>query len=325
MRYPLPGAFFKLVIFLILSAAACFAEQPSSAPSPPQLVPVPKSLEQGKVDRPLREKYKAEFASRDPKERGALGRKLREEADKETDATAKFVRLREARDLSVDAGDFSYAVEVIDDIAATFTIDAQDMKQTALMAGVDKSRVAPDDLARSYIKVCDDSLAIWNTDLAKKAAFLATKVAVGNRDLLAEAKERGKIANLRNRALLAAIAANQKLAKTPDDPGANQVLGAHVCFNLNRWDIGLRMLVKSPAGTLKSLAERDLATPQDPAAMAALADGWWDFGEAKAGLAPGIGRRRSAYWYAKALPGLTGEKKAQAEKRIAEIGEPPKP
>lgn len=308
--------------FLVICALPASAGPPSAAA---QLLPVPKSLEQGRVDRPLREKFKTEFASRDPQARGALGRKLREAADKETDPTARFVMLREARDLAVDAGDFSYAMAVIDDIAATFAIDAQEMKVSALSAGIDKSRLPPQDLARSYLRFSDESLAAWNTDLAIKAAYLATKLAGGDREILAEAKEREKIGRVRNRQLVAVIAANQKLLKNPDDPQSNLIVGCHVCFNTNRWELGLPYLAKSPPGLLKSLAERDLAGPKDPAEMAALADAWWDFSDTKANIPAGVSRRRAVFWYARALPGLSGEQKAQVEKRMGEVTDPGKP
>ena len=41
----------------------------SQASGSESLLPIPKALEQGKVDRQLREKYKAEMASRDPHDR----------------------------------------------------------------------------------------------------------------------------------------------------------------------------------------------------------------------------------------------------------------
>jgi hypothetical protein len=233
--------------------------------------------------------------------------------------------LHEARDLAVDAGDFSYAMEVIDDMAKTFAFDAQEMKISALSAGIDKSRLPPQDLARSYLKFCDECLAAWNTDLAIKAAYLASKLSAGDRDLYAEVKEREKVARVRNRQMAITIAANQRLLKNPDDPQSNLIVGIHVCFNTNHWEVGLPCLVKSPPGALKSLAERDLAGPKDSAEMDALADAWWNFADVKANIPIGASHRRAAFWYAKAMPGLSGEQKAQAEKRIAEVSDAGKP
>ena len=92
-------------------------------------------------------------------------------------------------ELAVDAGEFSYAMDVIDDIAKTFAINADEMKASALAAGVDKSRLPPRDATESYLKVASDALDVWNLDLAHKAAYLAMKVGTGNKDLLDKAKE----------------------------------------------------------------------------------------------------------------------------------------
>ncbi len=279
---------------------------------------VPTALEQGKIDRPLREKYKTEFTSRDASVRGALGRKLRESAATEKDPVAQFVLLKEARDLMVDAGDLSSCMEIIDELGKSFPIDVAEMKANALAVALDKTRADQETLYHSYLKVADDYLAAWELDLAGKSAYMATKLAARNRDWLAAAKEREDIVRRRKTEFTTANTAYKKLAKTPDDPQANQIVGRHICFNMNKWDKGLPFLAKCASMQLKDLAQRDLANPTEPAAMAALADGWWDCSDAKLNIPAGAGHRRAAYWYAKALPGLSGEKKAEAEKRIAE-------
>lgn len=305
-----------------LCAEHAFAQYPTDAGG----VPVPKSLDQGKIDRPLREKYKDDFASRDPSVRGALAHKLRETADGEADSTTKFVYLREARELAVGAGDMPYAMDVIDDMGATFAIDLSEMKASALSAAVDQARIPPGELAQNYLKVADSALLVWDLDLAHKAAYLAEKVGRGDAELMAAAKERDKISHVRTHLVLQFVDARKKLEKNPDDPQLNQFVGIHLCFNLNHWDTGLSYLAKSALGSLKALADKDLAGPTEAAAMAALADGWWDLSEPKAGLPAGCGHRRAAYWYQKALPGLTGDKKAEAEKRIADANaDPAKP
>ena len=96
----------------------------------------------------------------------------------------------------------------------------------------------------------------------------------------------------------------------------------HLCFNTNHWETGLPYLAKSADPQLKEIAQRDLANPADAAAMAALADAWWDFADTKANLPAGAGHRRAVYWYAKALPGLAADKKVMAEQRIAEVKRP---
>ena len=66
------------------------------------------------------------------------------------------------------------------------------MKATALAAGVDRARIPPADLAQSYLKVADEALAAWDTDLGDKAAYLAMKLAAGNRALVDQARQRAR-------------------------------------------------------------------------------------------------------------------------------------
>lgn len=286
------------------------------------LQPVPKALEQGKVDRPLREKYRKEFSSREPADRVTLAHTLRDEADQQSDLTARFVLLREARDLSVSAGDMVYAMDVIDDMARTYAINPAEMKAGALSLGVDDSRAAPADLAASYIKVADDALATWNLDLAHKAAYMAHKVAAGNRPLQLQADARDKTARLRNHELVEVLRAERKLDSDPDDPGANLIVGRHLCFNTNHWETGLAYLAKSPPGPLKTLARRELAVTSDPKDMAQLADAYWQLSDSAASLTPGSAHRRAAYWYSKAIDGLTGKDKSIAQDRVAQATAP---
>ena len=247
----------------------------------------------------------------------ALARKFRETADAENDPPAKYVLLREAREFAIDGGDMPYAMEVIDDMAKTFAINVVEMKASAMSIGFDKSNVPPVDLANSYLKVADDALAVWDLDLAHKAAYLARKISTGNRDMIALADQRDKIIRLRNHDLMGVVQAEKKIGKSPDDPQLNLLIGRHLCFNTNHWETGLPYLAKSPPGPVTNLAAKDLASPSDPAGMASLADGWWDLADAKNSIPAGAGHRRAAYWYAKALPGLSGDRKTMAEQRIA--------
>jgi hypothetical protein len=271
----------------------------------------------------LREKYKTEFASRDAAVRAGLAHTLREQADKENDSIAKFVLLREARELAVDGGDFSYSLDVIDDMAKTYQIDVNEMKATALAGGVDRARLSRGELAQNYLKVTDEAINAWDLYIALKAVYLAEKESAGNPEFLAEAKGREKIARVRSHEVTLATQAAQKLARNPENPEQNLILGRHLCFNRKNWEVGLPYLAKCGISALKEIAQKEQANPTDAGTMSALADAWWEFNDPKAGLLAGSARARAAYWYAKALPGLSGEKKDEAEKRIAEAGPQP--
>jgi hypothetical protein len=306
-----------LIALITFTAAATFAEDAPSA----ERQPVPKSLEQGKAEREIRAKYKSEFATRDPGEQLALAHKLREEAVSTDDLPTKFVLLREARDLAVKGGDFQYALATVDTIAKSFTIDAEEMKASALSLGVDFAYLPAAQLVDAYLKVADNALEVWNVDLAHKSAYLARKVAKRDAGALAKVTEcEHKIAAERKE-LAPVIAAAKRLKVVADDPEANLVVGRHLCVNAKQWDTALPYLAKSPEGPTKDAAIKDAAGPTEPDAMAAVADMWWDLKDAKANIPTAAAHARAAYWYAKALPGLTGEKKTIAEKRVAE-GQP---
>ncbi|HWE95939.1 MAG TPA: hypothetical protein VG269_18395 [Tepidisphaeraceae bacterium] len=303
-----------LIALITFTASATFAEDASSS----DRQPVPKSLEQEKAEREIRTKYKSEFAARDPGEQLALAHKLREEAAAADDLPTKFVLLREARDLAVKAGDFQYALATVDALAKSFAIDAEEMKASALSIGVDISALPAPQLVDAYLKVADDALEVWNVDLAHKSAYLARKVAKRDAGALAKVTECERKIAAERKELAPIAAAAKRLKVDPDDPEANLIIGRHLCVNTKQWDAALPYLAKSPDGPTKDAATKDTAGPTEPDSMAAVADLWWDLKDAKANIPPAAAHARAAYWYAKALPGLTGEKKAIAEKRIAE-------
>jgi hypothetical protein len=303
-----------LIALITFTAAATFAEDAPSA----ERQPVPKSFEQGKAEREIRAKYKSEFATRDPGEQLALAHKLREEATSTDDLPTKFVLLREARDLAVKGGDFEYALATVDAIAKSFTIDAEEMKASALSIGVDISALPAPQLVDAYLKVADDALEVWNVDLAHKSAYLARKVAKRDTGALAKVIECDRKIAAERKELAPVVAAAKRLKVDPDDAEANLVVGRHLCVDMKQWEAAVSYLVKSPDGPTKNAATKDAAGPTEPDAMAIVADMWWDLKDAKANISTAAAHVRAAYWYAKALPGLAGEKRAIGEKRVAE-------
>lgn len=285
-----------------------------------ELLPVPKYAEQNKADHQLRDKHSAEFHDRDPVARVAFAHKLQELADAENDPAAKFVMLREARECAVDGGDLVYCMAIVDDIAKTYAINAREMKASALSEGFDKSAVSQAELYAQYLKVTDDALAVWDCDMANKTSWLARKLVHGNPARLAEVDARDKMIRFRNHELREAIAAAARLEKDPDDAKANQTLGRHLCFNMDRWADGLAMLVKGSPGDLQELAKLDESHSTDAATMLKLAERWWTFKDDKLKLPAGAGKQRAIYWYQQALPKLSGEQKTLAEQRIAGAG-----
>ena len=74
-------------------------------------------------------------------------------------------------------------------------------------------------------------------------------------------------------------AAEATLKSTPVDEKANGEAGAYLAIGKGDWDAGLKLLVKGPAGEMKTAAEKDLARPTDTDGVLALADAWADVAE----------------------------------------------
>src|SRR5205814_5162014 len=109
----------------------------------------------------------------------------------------------------------------------------------------------------------------------------------------------------------------ETIAKTPDDPGANQEMGQFLCYVKGSWDLAIRFMVKGSEPTLKALAEKETSNPTDVAERVALADGWWDLAEKeKSPLRKGQLLAHARSLYAGALAEATGLLRAKIEKRV---------
>ncbi|HEX4792728.1 MAG TPA: hypothetical protein VH370_02995 [Humisphaera sp.] len=299
----------------------------SIAQTRPALLPVPKPGPQALAERKIKQKYAKEYAQKDGPSRLALAHTLRTAAkdlkanpQADDDAPMRYVMLREARELAVDAGDFQFALRCIDDLAADFAINALEMKMSALSAGLDKAALPPSPLADAYMKVADDFMNAGDFDSARRAMVLAhncQRSAPNDVALKQRVNDYDKRLNAATREMRDMVVAAQKLRKSPDDPALNQTVGQYLC-SVGGWDMGLPMLVKGTDRPLADLAAKDLANPTDAVAMADLADAWWA-GDAAKPINPWQAKRRAVYWYGRALPNLSGERASIAQKRIDEV------
>lgn len=108
----------------------------------------------------------------------------------------------------------------------------------------------------------------------------------------------------------------EKLKINSADPQANQTAGEFLSFGKRDWSAGLLLLSRSDDATLKRLADAELAKPGNPQAQVRLADSWWDFADGHADqCVADSAKSRARFWYMEALPELTGDERAKAEKR----------
>ena len=240
---------------------------------------VPDVAKQKDAEKQVRDLFKAEYAKKAPADRKALARALLDQAVKShDDPTAVWVLCREAEDVALQVADIDAALEAVGRRADLFDVDPLALRETAL-ASAGKTAKSPDEagaIAEAMLKHIDDLVQADQFDAADKAASAAAALAKKSGDVSlagrtsTRAKETAEMKSLAQ----AQKGVLQRMAKNPEEPGANLEMGKFLCFVKGSWDLGLRFLVKGSDAALKGLAEKELAYPADPAERAALADGW---------------------------------------------------
>lgn len=293
----------------------------TEAPTPK--APVPSTDAQEEILATVKEVYGEEYKkATTADQRIALAKKLvQKAAESKTDRAAHFVLLRLARDVAATAGDADTAIRAVEEIAATYEVDAYPMlveavTKTARAANSTAQRTA---IVEYSLDLVDEALQADDFDDARSLIELALTAArkdaekIPLRPLLARRQQIEEAA-----ARYAQFkSASAVLEKTPEDPAANLAAGKYLCFVHDDWERGLPMLGRGNDAELKELAARDFAGPTDADAQVLVADGWWELGAKADGLAQLAFSTRAEHWYRKALPALTGLAKAKAEKRLA--------
>lgn len=112
---------------LLIPAVLLSAVVAALGADPPALrAPVPSAAAQDTAAELIREVFKADLAAaKTPTQKATLAGKLVQSAgDTKDDLAGKYVQLREARDLAIEAGEIAVAMKVIDQTATDFAIDA---------------------------------------------------------------------------------------------------------------------------------------------------------------------------------------------------------
>ena len=102
------------------------SDTPPPPPDPPKPVgraAVPETAAVGAAIKALKERYKADYAKKQPEDQTALSQQLMREAAPDEDPSAGYARLQEARDLAAAAGDIALAGTAIKRLDERFVID----------------------------------------------------------------------------------------------------------------------------------------------------------------------------------------------------------
>lgn len=245
--------------------------------------------------------------------------KLLSAARKSAKPASKYALLVAAEEKAVQAGDFAKAIDVIDERAEMFEVDALPGRLDMLREASKTAADANDEVYELAVKVAGDAIEAERFDVATKAAALAGQVAaVLDQQSLAKAvrspfdqnangpgqstpparaagaadvSRKGESAKQLRLAVSECKKLHQKfeqasreIEKTPEDQKSLEIIGKYLCFVKGDWEGGLRALADGDQGTLRSLAERELALlldgGADPAKVFALAGDWWALADA---------------------------------------------
>jgi hypothetical protein len=282
-------------------------------------LPVPDAAAEKKAERDVRDVFKAEYARKSPAERAALAALLMAQAlQTKDDPAARYVLLREARDVAAGEGDVRSALVAVDELDRSFQVDAPALRYAAVAAAAKGVRTPEDGRAVADAALGFAGEALVAEDFAAAERYAAEAVAAAKKSklvaLAAKAEARVKEIVDRRGAAEALKKATQTLAERPDDPEANLVAGRHECFRRGRWGAGLPMLAKSSDPALRDLALKDLAPPAEVEARVGLGDQWWEVADKNPVPMRDVIRQRAAFWYQQ----VDGPAKARVERRVEE-------
>ena len=310
---------FSLAVVLILASASSLFGKDA-----PRKNPVPAESAQAEASKLFKEVYGHEYSTaKTAAEKQALAKKLLSKANESKDDPAsQFVLLRLARDIATQAADGQTAFLAIDETAAAFQIDANEIKLAVLtkFAFAAQMPIQHESIAEEALKLVDKAIFQDNFKVADGLGKLAHAEARKTREKELVNQAQGRIAEVAElvEAYKVVMAAKNTLEKTPDDPEANLVVGKYDCFVKGDWDTGLPMLALGKDEMLNALAKQELEGVVSATEQAKLGDAWWNMAEKQEATAKKQMQARARYWYQKALPAFAGLIKDKLEKRVAE-------
>jgi len=293
------------------------------ASQPVARLAVPSKPAQAAVRQVMREVFAEQLADRSIPGRRKLTAALLAQAEQSNRVpTDQFVLLAAAIDASVDAVNLPGALDAADRMAQAFDVDGLGVKADAALRVGPKSAM-PDFAAQNVDAVLELSRDLARVDDYASAARVCAALqpaAATNPALRAQLMQR-------QRELVVARDAADRFARDlvrlkefPDDPAANLAAGRYSCLIKGEWEAGLPLLAKGSDVSLKSIATRELTQARTPDETANVADAWWDTAAKQPDTASRAAVTAHAVaLYERSLSDIAGLRKAQIEKRIAEV------
>jgi hypothetical protein len=286
-------------------------EPPPRSEPPPAAVP--EEAARQRASRQLQDAYQEELAgAATASQKVSLAKKMLGQCQTiGNDPAGRFVLLETSCTLAKKANDPATALEAADLMAQYFVVDAWSKKTQLLaeMAHGAKMLQHHRALAEQALGLTQKAMDGCQFEVAAKLSELAAAEAGKAQEpgLFRRARAVAKEGNQALARFREYEAAKAKLQHEPGDAEANLVAGRYECLVLADWRSGLAKLAIGSDESLRGLAKKDLAAPEDADARAAVGDGWWELAKDESGVAQASLYRRAAWWYEKALPQAAGQ------------------
>ncbi|HEY1189136.1 MAG TPA: hypothetical protein VGE74_15890 [Gemmata sp.] len=304
-----------LLLLLACSLRLCADQEPR--------VPLPPAEDVEKATKLVRQLFKDEYTKTTTKARAALAAKLLKQAEEtDDDPAARFALLREAADVAAAAGEADLALAAVDALRGRFAgLKIEQIEPVLKVVAVKAPASEAQALANFLLKAVDDAVTADELEVAERLVKLAEQSANRSRSARTAglAATRAKEVEAFKKEAESVRAAQKALDANPNDAAAAAVVGRYHCFQKGNWERGLPLLAASDDAKLKSVADKEVAGPKEPAELVAVGDGWYDLGKA----APVHHKRamlgRAHEFYTKAAPNLTGLTRTRVDKRLEEL------
>jgi hypothetical protein len=291
---------------------------------------VPSAAAQAKVVQLIRELYQDELAKaqQDPAVKVRLAQTLLQEAkDTADDAAGRYVLLQEAHKLAAEAGDVTVALQAAEELAGDFRIPAAElfqMKIKTLSTAANAMKAPPEAYQRvvdSALLLLEDTLAAddFKSSLALVAAADRAALKLRNVSLVSSIRKREAEVRALHKEFAHWEPFAQKLAKNPNDLGAQYEMGFYYALIKGNWEKGLPMLVHGVGGAAYA-ANLEIGKVKG-GTLTDIAQRWYAFGKAHKDR-PRINALLHAHdLYLKALPTADAPQRKAIEVHLAEIND----
>lgn len=284
---------------------------------------VPSAAAQAQALHKLQAEQQAEFAKAKTERaaRQKLASTLLSQAYEKKDRAERFVRLQQARQLAVTAGDVATALAAVDELVHGYKVAEQSLRLDTLttlaehVPDAEQAKMLTDLVLRQLSEaVTEDDFAAAGA-LSKIADRAARKTKYLPLVLDVRRQQRGIELAHQQFEQLEPVA--EQLKREPTDPEANRQMGEYLCLLKGDWERGLFLLAQGDDPILRRLAQRDLVAPQQTPEQLNLGHRWWELASKKEGLVKTHLQQRAVYWYEQAIHEQEGETRELLQARIA--------